>query len=339
MIVHVSPSEVLDGCRQLLGLPQQRSGQPLDDVLLAGLLRRSAGIHCPCSRTTLRASLVESTRALSENADTLPARLDAAIEALIVGGDLLELNDVITDDSDVRGTWVFAAPPSFVLRPSGTAFLFGVVPDQDTFLPGSLAERVVYHGFTRMIAPTADEDLAGELREHGLQHVSESAWFKGPKHESASAMLDRFELRLRAQPVGTPPHELEVLDSTRPVTYYRGRWVSLTNQTGTFVGRRPQEFGAPIWCFVELQEGVPLRFLDLPLKATRWRACDTAWHLQMAIDYCRHRPQLYRRRLDTGGVRFDFLSPLPQWSRRRLMVFGDAVARDKSLFSSLVSQR
>jgi hypothetical protein len=91
--------------------------------------------------------------------------------------------------------------------------------------------------------------------------------------------------------------DLQILDPMRPVTYYLGRWNVPKNQSGTFVARRPQEFGAPIWCFVALKDGVPARLLDLPLEKMRWRGCDSAWHLQMAIDYCRRNPQRYRRRV------------------------------------------
>lgn len=332
VIARIAPNEVIAGCRHTLGLPESQQTS-LDDVLLAALLRRSAGIHCPCSRATLRASLLECLQHLPVNGDSLADRLDAAIEGLIVGGDLLELNDVVTDDSTVRGTWVFAAPPSFVVRPSGGIFLFGIVPDQDAFLPHSLASRITYEGFTRTIAPQSDEDLAAEFREQGLQQLSESAWLKSPKAEPAADVLHRFERRLAVQPAAGTVSDLEILDPARPVTYYRGRWTVPKKQSGTFVARRPQEFGAPIWCFAALEDGVPVRLLDLPPERTRWRGCDTAWHLQMAIDYCLHNPQRYRRWVENEGISFDFFSPLPQWSQRRLMIFGRAVPRENSLLS------
>jgi hypothetical protein len=277
--------------------------------------------------------LLESLQYLPANGDPLPDRIDAAIEALIVGGDLLELNDVVTDDTAVRGTWVFAAPPSFVVRPSGGIFLFGIVYDQDAFLPQSIASRITYDGVTRAIAPRPDEDLAAELREQGLQQLSDGAWLKSPKAEPAANLLDRFERRLAGQPPTGTVSDLKILDPARPVTYYQGRWAVPKKQSGTFVARRPQEFGAPIWCFAALEDGVPVRLLDLPLERTRWRGCDAAWHLQMAIDYCRHNSQRYRRRVESEGIRFDFFSPLPQWSQRRLMIFGRAVPRDNSLMS------
>ncbi len=158
VIVSVTASEVLAGCRRTLGLPEQHGGI-VDDVLLAGLLRRSAGMHCPCSRATLRASVLECTQALSTDHAALPQRIDDAIEALTLGGDLLELDDVATEDSEVRQTWLFATPPGFVIRPNGAAFLFGVVPDQDAFLPSSLGIRVLHDGFARSIEPRPGENL------------------------------------------------------------------------------------------------------------------------------------------------------------------------------------
>ncbi len=335
MIERLTASEVLAGCRYTLGLTDQGDGA-IDDVLLAALIRRSAGIHCPCSRATLRASVLECTRSLATDDANRPQHIDDAIEALTVGGDLLELDDVVTEDSDVRQTWVFAAPPGFVIRPNGTAFLFGVVPDQDAFLPSSLGARVLFDRFTRFIEPQPNEDLASELREQGLQELSERIWIKSPRPEPPNDFLNRVGRCLAGQPPVTTIDDLKILDSTRPVTYYPGRWVVPTRQTGTFVARRPQEFGAQMWCMVRLEDGRPVRLLDLPFEKTRWRACDVAWHLQMAIDHCRHCPQQYRRRVEAHGVRFDFFSPLPQWAQRRLLVFGNPMPRERSLLSYLI---
>ena len=332
MIERISPRDVLADSRETLGLPAT-SAQTIDAPLLAALLRRTAGFHCPCSRVTLRASVLECTQHLSGELDSISDQIDDAIEALIVGGDLLELSDVTTNDPEVRGTWVFPAPPGFVIRRSGAAYLFGIVPDQDTYLPDPLSSRVVHHGFTRMIAPLPGEPIAQELRQHGLQELSERAWLRHPPPESATEMVARFHRHLAAQPRSADVAGVEILDSHRSVRYYRGRWTSPTGQTGSFVGRRPQEFGSPIWCFVEILDGKVERLLDLPLKATRWRDCDTAWHLQMAIDHCKSHPQLYRRRLHDGQVRFDFFSPLPLWAQRRLAIFGSPVAPDRSLLA------
>lgn len=334
-ITVIEPEDVLAGCRQTLGLPDTGDAS-ISDTLLAALLRHNAGILCPCSRTTLRAALLESLQYLSEDEDALPGRIDAVIEGMIVGGDLLELSDVAIDDPAVKGTWVFVAPPSYISRPGGSTFLTGIVRDQDTYLPHTLASRIIYEGFNRIIVPDPDEDLAGELRGLGLQQLSEAVWLKAPKAGTAEDMLNGMERRLESQAQSGTIDDLQILDPAQLVTYYRGRWITPKTQTGTFVARRPQEYGAPIWCFVRLTEGVSDRLLDLPLRKSRWRGCDVAWHMQMAIDHCRHDPQLYRRSRADGSVRLDFFSPLPQWSQRRLMIFGRSVPRESSLMSFIL---
>ena len=332
VITEIKPDDVLAGCRQTLGLSENRQ-EPLDGVLITALLRRSAGIHCPCSRTTLRASLLESLKHLSQDAQMLSERIDKIIEALIVGGDLLELNDVATDDPEIKGTWVFAAPPSFVVRPSGSIFLLGVVLDQDTFLPQALTARIGHEGFTRVIIQEPGEDLAADLREHGMQELSESTWLKCPRAERPEAMLAQYKRELSLQPPSGAVEALHILDPMKPVTYYRGRWTTPHSQTGIFIARRPQEFGADLWCFAELEAGSVVRILDLPLRKTRWRGCDIAWHLQMAIDSCRQTPQRYRRQDVGNEARLDFFSPLPQWAQRRLMILGHPCRPEQSLMS------
>ena len=336
MIDRITPTDVLARSRETLGIPADPDAA-LDDVLLAALARRSAGIHCPCSRATLRASLLECLGGLPTTYDSLPEAVDHAIEALIVAGDLLELADVVIDDTDVKQTWVFAAPPSFVIRKSGSAFLLGIVPDQDTFLPSSLTERVLQRGYARVLEPKpGEDDLPRQLKELGLQQLSDGAWLRSPRPEHPVDLIDRHQQLLSREPPVTGIPGVQILDSAQRVTYYRGRWAEPTDQNGMFVARRPQEFGAPIWCLVELHDGEPVRLLDLPLAGFRWRGCDAAWYLQTAIDHCRGTPQRYRRRMAADGVRFDLFSPLPQWAERRLMNFGKSVPRDACLLSYVI---
>jgi hypothetical protein len=330
VIVEIEPEEVIAECRTILRLPA--GGRVDDDVFLAAMLRRSAGTLCPCSPVTLRAALLESLQHLGSE-ETLEARIDAVIEGLVIVGDLLELSDVVTEGASVKETWIFAAPPSFIVRPNGKVFLAGVVRDQDTFLPHSLASRITYEAFARIIVPRAGEDLPGELRDQGLRQLPDTVWLKRPRNMPARDLLASMRRQLGLQLSCGTVRELQILDSTRPVTYYRGRWKTPTDQSGTFIARRPQDYGAPIWCLAALEHGVPVKLLDLPQKRNRWRGCDAAWHVQMAIDYCRGQPQVYRSRRVDGDVRLDFFSPLPQWSQRRLIVFGIPVPCEKSLFS------
>src|ERR1700752_2872115 len=110
-ILELSGKELLAKTRRSLALPEQPEGN-VDELLLAALLRRAAGILCPCSASTLTSSIVDSLQGIASSADALQSAAEMALEALTVSGDLLELNQVATDDPAVKGTWLFAAPPA-----------------------------------------------------------------------------------------------------------------------------------------------------------------------------------------------------------------------------------
>jgi hypothetical protein len=314
----------------MLGLSGQ--DEVIDSAFLAALLRHTAGICCPCSAATLRSVALDSLQYLSQD-DELVSKIDDAIEGLVVGGDLLELSQVTTDDPSVKGTWLFAAPPSFIKRPSGSIFLAGIVADRDTYLPSALMSRIRYDGYTRAIMPEPDEGLTEELTGLGLQELTEDNWRKIPKFQRAEEVRDAMVSKLRTQPRSGDIPELQIIDSSAPVTYYRGRWIRPKRHSGMFVGRRPQEYGAPIWCFVELENGQPIRLLDYPIPKSRWRGCDEAWRLQMAIDHANGTPQVYRLRKDDEYAYVDFYSPLPLWAERHLMLAGRHEKPDRCLLS------
>ena len=92
VITEVEPEDVVAECRRILGL-SATSDAPVDDAFLAAILRRSAGTLCPCSPTTLRSSLLESLQHLDGDEASLTEKIDAVIDGLIVGGDLLELSE------------------------------------------------------------------------------------------------------------------------------------------------------------------------------------------------------------------------------------------------------
>jgi hypothetical protein len=314
----------------MLGL--SRHSQAIDSAFFAALLRHTAGICCPCSAATLRAVAFESLQYLFED-DELCSKIDDAIEGLVVGGDLLELSQVTTDDPSAKGTWLFAAPPSFIMRPSGSIFLTGIVADRDTYLPSELMSRIHHDGYTRAIMPAPDEGLPEELTALGLQKLSEENWLKLPKPQKVEELRDAIAGRLRAQQRSGDIPDLQIIDPSRPVTYYRGRWLKPKRQSGIFVARRPQEYGSPIWCAVELEDGQPRKLLDFPTPRIRWRGCDEAWRLQMAIDRANGTPQVYRVRVAGEYAYVDFFSPLPLWAERRLMLVGRHEAPDKCLLS------
>ena len=333
MIVLRQPQEILEATRSNLGLPPL--GSPTDvvsDQFLAAVIRHSAGFLCPCSGATIRSVVMESLRYLVTDTG-LAERIDDVIERLIIVGDLLELSHATTSDAIVRGTWIFAAPPGYVVRPGGKIFLTGIVSDRDTYLPLALSERIQNVDFTRTLAPNPNEDLAVDLAELGLQQISQDTWLKCPREQSAAEFLSICMDKLYAGSHSSDIPDLQILNSDSPVTYYKGRWVSPKKHSGVFVARRPQEYGAPIWCFVELENGDPKYLLDFPLRNTPWRGCDSAWHLQSAIDSERGTPQQYRLRSTFNGTYLDFFSPLPLWAHRRLMVVGQKASPDKCLIS------
>lgn len=337
VITVVEANEVLRATRTSLGLPS--SGAPHDPVLLAALVRRAGGILCPCSSQTLARAVLEALDQLVENPETLSDDVDEAIESAMIAGDLLELSQVTTEDASAKGTWVFAAPPAFVARPSGTVFLLGITPDESNPLPPSLARRVVYDRHYRLIVAEPGENLPATLRELGVLELSERTWLKLPREEAAKEFRDRLERELKAQPPSGDVRDLLILDSSRDPGYYRGRWVTPKRESGCFVARRPQAYGAPIWGFAFLDDSVLTRFIDFPPKGSPLRGSDFAWHLQMAIDYCRGTPQQYRLRSTPSGPCLDFYSPLPLWAERRLALIGQTAERERCLFSYRIPER
>jgi hypothetical protein len=177
------------------------------------------------------------------------------------------------------------------------------------------------------------------LRELGLLELPERSWLKLPRLETAIDFRDRMERALYAQGPSGGVADLIVLDSSRDPSFYRGRWISPKRETGCFIARRPQAYGAPLWGFALLAGGNLEKFIDFPPKRDKFRGCDFAWHLQAAIDSLRGTRQTYRRRSTPSQARLDFFSPLPLWAQRRLAVIGRSVERDRCLFSYEIPAR
>jgi hypothetical protein len=326
----VEPHDVVRLARSALALPDKPELR--DEALLAALVRRTAGILCPCSDATLARMLLESLDRLVDNRDELQADVEDAVQNAMIAGDLLELSQATTDDPNVKGTWVFAAPPAFVARPNGVFFM-GIVPDEPNPLPRSLSARIVYQRQYRFIRSEPGEDLPRVLRELGVLELTEQSWLKLPREETAQNFRDRLERELLRQGPSGDVADLLILDSARDPAYYRGRWAAPKRETGCFVARRPQAYGAALWGFAHLTDGVLSKFLDFPPRRDRWRGSDFAWHLQMAIDASRGTPQKFRRRSTPEGACLDFFSPIPVWAERRLAVVGRPAQRQRSLFT------
>jgi hypothetical protein len=88
--------------------------------------------------------------------------------------------------------------------------------------------------------------------------------------------------------------------------------------------------------------------IDLPVLGSRWRGCDEAWHLQMAVDALRGTAQRFRVTPTNNPaiVLLEFFSPVPAWARRRWDAIGepfpstggDRLSGEGNLFAYRVSK-
>lgn len=144
-----------------------------------------------------------------------------------------------------------------------------------------------------------------------------------PRVEPAGKYVEEWHRRLRDAPIGSRPEGLLICKPTRRGMIYRDRWTpAAVEETGLFVARRPQRFGADLWCLVDLQPNSAARILDLFSTGDTLRPCDVAWQIQMALDERAGLAQAFRCR--SNGVRsmIDFFSPIPSWAERRLLLVG-----------------
>lgn len=301
---------------------------------IAGALRRTASYLCPCSSVTLVRAAVRPLRGLVDDLDTLRDRAEETLEAMVATGDLLEHREFGDDVGRVAATLLFAAPPSFVSRDSGAVILVGLASDRPSALPEEMEPRIEYVNHVRRLIPRMNEDLRNELSQLGLIELPYSRWLRAPPAETPGQHLSRLDHLLESTLPSRDIPGLIVLDPTRPVRFYRGRWAEPRAQTGRFVARRRQAYGADLWCYIQLRDGHPERLIDLPLAGSRWRGCDEAWRLQLAIDALRAEPQRFRVRLWSGGAAvIELFSPLPMWARRRWEAVGEPVPRSGCLFA------
>jgi hypothetical protein len=307
---------------------------------IAGALRRAAGFLCPCSPKTLVSAVSRPLEGLVPNLDTIIETIEGTLESLVAYGDLLEAGDVQFEQGAARpANLLYAAPPSFVRRKSGVVLVLGIAPDHRSFLPDEVQLEHLNH--VRRVTGVVTKDLAAKFSELGIVELSSDVWLRQPAAETAAGHLSRVGSLLDREPSCLDIPGLTLIEPTTSVRYYRGRWVQPRNQTGRFVGRRTQAYGADLWCYVEMAEGRPNRFLDLPLRGSRARGCDEAWRLQAAIDATRGAPQRFRiRKGPTGSKKIilDFLSPVPMWARRRWDVIGEPVASAGCLFSYALAE-
>jgi hypothetical protein len=326
----ISPRELIDSSAKSFGLGD--GANPLSKEYLTATIRRTASFLAPCSTRKIINEVSRCLRGLPDGTANVEELVASGLESVISYGDLIELRE--ETDSGSTAALINLAPPSFVQRRTGMVFLVGMAPDRDTAIPLELAGRIQYAGHTRRLMATEGENLVELLKESGLIELPETAWIRTPRIMDSRSLSKDLSARLESSPTSGDISGLRVLDPATSPTFYKGRWAEPKRQTGTFVARRDQQYGAPLWCFVYLDQGRPTRLVDL--LSSEWPGWDQAWHLQMAIDANRGTPQRYRidrASPSSRNVTLTFFSPIPSWATRRLDSIGEPAEPRNGLFA------
>lgn len=298
---------------------------------LCAALRRAASFLCPATPKQLVDAVLEVLQplGLTITRDTL----NDLIDLLIASGDLLEVSEAM----DHASRQLYLGPPSFVTKSQGHYLLLGIRPFGVPIIDDTLLDVLDYEGHMRSVEldPVGAETTLAEL---GLREIRRDHWLRHPPVLSAADMVDTFAARLAAAPMTGSVDGLTVLDTALPVRYYRGRWrTPRVKDSGRFVARRAQAYGADIWCVVRLDAGAPRALVDLPVGDHEQPGRFQAWHLQAALDAVAGHRQRYRLRpaVGTAGNQvLDLFSPLPGWAERYLELAGMPVNRSTSALMS-----
>jgi hypothetical protein len=299
---------------------------------ISASLRRAASFMCPTSPGRLIDAVLGAVRPV--HAEEL-SRDDVAdaLDLLVASGDLLELRH----ESGRSTRLLYLAPPSYIERVPGTYLLIGVRPFGAPLIEDDLAQEIDYEGQTRILTLDSS-DADSQLRSLGLQSIPKDRWVAKPSQERPAELIEGYRARLNVAGAAGHLDELRLLDPTSPVRYYRGRWRSPeAGDKGDFIARRPQAYGADLWCLIRFEAGVAQRLIELPVNDPVVPARDEAWRYQAAIDALRGQPQTFRVRAGVSSEAnntFDFFGPLPGFAERYVQFVGLSLGKTPgALFS------
>lgn len=324
-IQRLTPTDLEAMAVELLGLDHEATGLLSIEGLCASI-RRAASLLCPATPRQLVDAVLEVLRPLSPDLqrDVVAEALDLVVNI----GDLLEHRSA---DSGVRQ--LYLAPPSYVTVRPGRHLLLGVRPNGSPIIDESfVGAPVEYEAHTRFLTLETDNTSAS-LAGAGLHRLTAEQWARVPRDEPASALIERTARLLGQHQMPGEIQGLEIIDPTTEVQYYVGRWRELTSRDeGILVGRRPQKYGAPVWCVLNVEGGIPRAVLDFPVDSSVMPGWDEARRLQAAIDIHRGQPQVFRLRsagLPDGSRLLDLFAPLPSWAERYITLVGIPMSRSK----------
>lgn len=291
---------------------------------LAASLRRAASFMCPTTPSRLIDSVLDTIRPLTGGVKPSREEVAELLDLLISSGDMLELRHN-QEDRYVR--LIYLGPPSYIERAPGNYVLLGIRPFGARLVDAELGAYVKCDGHTRSVSLGAAKSNE-RLRAAGLGRIDAERWVAGPREETATAVVERLAKRLDVANNAGEIEDLQILDAAAPVGYYRGRWRSpKPSDSGDFVARRPQAYGADLWSLVRMKDGRPTKFLELPIDDPLVPARDEAWRAQMAIDAVRGYPQQFATWPTPHGdeVVLRFFSPIPGFAERYLQLVGMAL--------------
>lgn len=316
---------------QTLGLQQDLVG--LDSAEgIAATIRRAASFMCPTTPARIVDAVLDVIQPVATDEIITRESIANILELMISGGDLLEFKE----DAERLVRLLYLGPPSFIEIEPGIYLLIGVRPHAAALIDPDLSEAVDREGHTQILR--WDQSTAVErLTQAGLQAIDRRRWVGSPSSEAPEALIARTMERLDAARHSGEIDDLLILDPQSEVTFYPKRWrAPRDGDTGDFIARRPQAYGADLWCVVRLDAGRPQKLVDLPIDDAMLPGRDEAWRIQMAIDALQRQPQQYEVRGIVGADAslVSFFSPIPGFAERYLQLVGIPVPNSRGcLFS------
>jgi hypothetical protein len=323
--VHViTPVEVRQELSQFLQLGEA----PAQATLIASAVRRLCSFMCPCPSFAIQRMALRSLKVLGFPEDELHRLVENALEDLSVSGDVLELSRVTMAGAENFPSWLYCAPPSFIARATGRIYITGIAADDASFLPREFRANLTRDGAARFIE-SASQEITEQLKQLGLRQVKEAAWMSGVRAETVSDHLRRATSRLRSFGVAGDLPDLTILEHAGRVRKsYSSRWKKTDIESGAYIGRVPQPYGAPLWYLCDLVDGKTAKSILLPTKESTERASDVAWRIQFALDSQAGFPATYSVTRDSNVATLSFDFPVPLAVRRRFMFLGARRSQD-----------
>lgn len=294
------------------GIPPGAGCQPGDDLdLMYAMIRIAAARTGPCTRRLLAGAVRSALRGLVPDEAIAATRVDAAIDDLVLAGDLI----AAAGGDGQRQSLVFLAPPMYVRRTSGAVYIMGGPGEANPSMGGATRCR----GPFRELEPPPPDD---ELTQAGYTPYPAEAWIESPRGRGADDVIGELDRLLNAAPPSGEVAEAEIVDPAARTDYYRGRWSAPRQQTGRCLVRRRLRWGGHGWGYADLVGGSVSRYVALPAVDPRFRPCDEAWWVLCASDSLRGSPQALLVEERGSVVRLGVQMPLPMWAERRLLTFG-----------------